>query len=156
MKVLVIRSAPIALFERVLKLILAEDENAEISVLSHPSTNGELLKLHPVEIYNYSGTAINFFTVRWSVLKALREKEFDRVIILYSNILGQGYGAIRQLAFLLKAKKIESFNPKGKVLELSFIKSLGQYFSEKLSYCLYAGIWGVLFLKKRVVYANRN
>lgn len=150
MNILIIRSAPLARYEEAYRAVVAEYPDAVISVVTHSTSNEAVQAVGQVSFFNYHARAINPFTVGLNNILALRRKKFDRIIILCINHLGDGYGWIKVLTFLIGAPNIELWNVQGKRLPVIPRKYLWQTFLWYASMAVYAVIWFCLFVKAKL------
>lgn len=160
MKTLIFRSAPMNRFDDVLEDLRAEHgSDAFVGVVTHSSTNPDMIDHNPLEIFNYSGKKINVFTLGMkNMFKMLRER-FDKVVILGVNHIGDGYENIMFAALLTGAEKIEFLNVQNEVIEVTWREWFDRSVFWNLKLVGYSFIWLFLFIAqffRRLFNAHRN
>jgi len=111
-KILILRSAPSWLFQKALENILADNNNPIVDVYCPKSTSGQLKsdkRLRNVIDDHWEG----FFSrsnITTHLVKKLADEKYDLVVILYNDVFGENYGALRRLAVKIGAKSVVSFN----------------------------------------------
>ncbi len=103
MKVLVIRTAPIAQCKRVLESLSQDEQVSEVAVLTHENSVNEF-KGSPVKLFTYKAAKVSIFSIGVKLLQQLRREKFERVVLLYNDYSGEHYHAIKILALSLSTK----------------------------------------------------
>lgn len=156
MKILIIRSAPVEQFKRVFRAVSAQNPDAAISVLTHASTASEILDFQSIRLYTYTSKRIGILDLGWEYVQKLKAEKFDRVILIYTDILGQGYLQVQLFAAVLGAGKVEIYNRNGQVMEFQVRRELTALVWDQLMLVVYAAVWVYLYVKKRIPHANRH
>ena len=159
MKVLIIRSGPMEQYKKALAFAKEEFPEARLYVLTHMHTTTDVLDIESVWIYNYSSRKMGILRCGWECLTKMKEEKFDKIILLYTNPLGEGYDNVRFLAFSIGAKDFLAFDPQGKTLEIKPGESIITWLKEKLAFIYHGIIWCSLYIKNKInkiKNANRN
>jgi len=151
MKILIILSVPLKHYKEVLASLLSSKEKIdEIAVLTHRSSNADILDVHPVTIFNYNSKRINLLTIGWKNWQKLRRSKFDKIIILYTYCLGSEYDNVKILALLLAAPLIETWNMKGERYTQRRIEFFLEFIKWKCEFSLCFLLWIGLFIANLV------
>ncbi|MFC1809219.1 hypothetical protein ACFL3D_03750 [Candidatus Omnitrophota bacterium] len=141
MKILLIRSAPLDQSKTALRKLIEEFPEGDISVLTHVTTTGDILDVHPVRIFNYDAKYISLFSIGAQTWKILRQYEFEKVVIVCRNHLGDGYDFIKLFALSLGTKNIELWNVSGEKFDISWVPFIFGFFFQKCLFIVYFFIW---------------
>jgi len=150
MTILLIRSAPVHQCRGIIEELSRTDPTLDIAVLTHTTSTGEIVKIHPVRIFNYSSKKLNILLLGTETWRRLRRTRYTKVIIACRNHLGDGYGQIKALALLLGAREVELWSvhhDKIKITWLSFIFTMVVW---KVSLVFHSVIWFFLLARDMV------
>jgi hypothetical protein len=145
MKILLIRSAPLGQCQGILGELFHDTAEHDITVLTHISSTGDIVKVYPVRIFNYSSKKLTIISIGSDTWKRLRRARYDKVIIACRNHLGDGYGQIKVLALSLGAREVELWNVHRERFKISWLSFIFTTVIWKWSLVVHGIIWGILW-----------
>lgn len=111
-KILVFRSAAGWIVEKAIDDLKTIEPAPQIDVYSPKAYSDEMRQNS--DIHEVIDTGWDGFFKKKSITKALvsdlQARQYDRVVVVYSDIHGDNYDALRALAFKIKGKQVHSFN----------------------------------------------
>lgn len=129
-KILIFRSAPSWMLESAIDTVLSGNEKADIDVYCPKSVSNFLKddkRLRNVIDHNWHG----FFessNINSILVDKLSGEKYDQVIILYNDVFGEDYTAIRRLAFKIKPKVVSSYNINRTWTTINGVGTIRRYF----------------------------
>jgi len=139
--ILIIRSAPLERYYDIVARVRAEDFRSRIAVLTQKATADALRQDVLVDVYTYCKKKVSCLSVPMRTIWRLRQKRFDQIIILYTNPLGEGYGHVKRLGWILGAKETVAINNKGDVISFNWSKEFMGFVRARFEFLLYYLLW---------------
>lgn len=103
MKILITRTAPFPLFERAINRLKEEFPESQITVLIQSAYKGQIKGYDSIVIsdgmFKLSGRT-------FPLVKEIRRREFDAIVLLYNNPAGRGYLSLDIFGVLTGINKI--------------------------------------------------
>ena len=154
MKVLIIRSASMERFDCLMSsMSLQTDGTVDYDVLTHPHAAAGILANYPnvnVIEYRFKGD-FNRKNVERTASKGKFSADYDKIVVLVSNLSGKGHHNVINSALLL-GEKVELFNINGEFIAVKKSSFIREKFIRLLlsplviSATLLFSIWGAIKL----------
>ncbi len=149
MKVLILRTAPFGQYKKLLYSMLqrGDAENYEIYTLTSSGSEEACKKIFlPKVFYTYKGKRLTLFSLGVKNIFRLRREKFDRVVIMYANYLGEGYGNVRSVVSMIRPKFVEEWNLAGYVHTYTWREFVSLPIKERLFFMKCLFVWIFLFI----------
>jgi hypothetical protein len=118
-RVLVFCTSGVAIVESALEQIRKDNPNCLLETLSNPAIAGRIKTCEGIERQHiYPSDWLTLSTIPGEMLRQLKERHYDAIVITFSNGLGQGYENVMEVARHLHQGKLLSYNRLGAVAQI--------------------------------------
>lgn len=111
-KILLFRSGPAFLFEEAIKQLKSNDPSCHIDVYVPEALVPLVADREDIDRY-FSTNWEGMFTkasITSELVRQFKQQNYTKLVILYNNPYGEGYGALRRLAFRIRPPRVMAFS----------------------------------------------
>lgn len=126
-EILVIKSVQGNQFDEVLEILKKRFNNPHINVLSQAEISKDARITEVITCNSFS-----LFKIDWKIIRKIRRRRFDLMVILYDNNQGHGYLQTELLTLLCKPKQIIAYTPIKTCFPISFTQLIIRTLSRRL------------------------